>query len=409
MPKITLPGRLFLLYSAKMNPADVSADHDLADWLSAIRRHLHRHPELGGAERKTCRYIQSQLSRLGIESRQAHGTGVLARLGEPRPARPGVALRADIDALPITEETGLEFASQTPGLMHACGHDGHVAILLGAAALLQRQPRLPGRVTLIFQPAEETEGGAEGMIAAGALEGVGLIFAGHIDRHLPPGRIAVQPGPICASTDEFTITVRGKGGHAAKPHETTDSIVAAAALVGNLQTLVSRHCDPVQPAVLTIGQINGGSAANIIAAETRLSGTIRAITPATRRTLLAGLKRLVRAAAAGSGAQIELLIKPGTPPLLNDPRAAALARRVAEKQLGASRVPGLAAPSLGGEDFACYLQKVPGCMVRLGAGKKEGVSGPAHSAYFDFDEKVLPIGAAFLAQVALAALTNSDK
>ncbi|MFH7319321.1 M20 family metallopeptidase [Desulfurivibrio sp. D14AmB] len=378
-------------------------DQKLNKWLLQIRRHLHRHPELSGEEHQTCRYIISKLQELGIASRRVHQTGVLAAIGDPAATGSDVALRADLDALPIEEETGLAFASRVPGVMHACGHDGHVAMLLGAAALLRNRRPLPGRVVLIFQPAEEGEGGAEGMIAAGALTGVKAIFAGHIDRHLATGQIAVQAGTICASTDEFTIVVRGRGGHAAKPHETTDSIVIAASLAVNLQSLVARNCDPVQPAVLTIGQIQGGTAANVIAEETRLTGTIRAILPQTRQTLLAGLRRMVKAAALAHGATVDLSITEGCPPLHNDPVASDLARRVAEELLGREQVPGLPSPSLGGEDFARYLQQVPGCMVRFGAGKKRGPKGPAHSSRFDFDEKVLPIGARFLAQTALTA------
>ncbi|MFU8819080.1 MAG: M20 metallopeptidase family protein [Desulfurivibrio sp.] len=379
-------------------------DQKLIKWMADIRRHLHRQPELSGEEHQTCRYVRAKLEELGLNSRRVHKTGVLAAVGEKGGSEDGVALRADLDALPIGEETGLAFASRVPGVMHACGHDGHVAMLLGAAALLQRCGPLPGRVGLIFQPAEEGDGGAAGMITAGALDGVKAIFAGHIDRHLPTGEIGVQAGAICASTDEFEIVVRGRGGHAAKPHETKDSIVIAAALTINLQTLVARNCDPVQPAVLTIGRIRGGTAANVIAEETRLTGTIRAISPRTRQILLSGLQRMVKAAGLAHGAKISLAVSEGCPPLHNDPAATALARRVAERVLGPARVPGLAAPSLGGEDFAFYLQKIPGCMVRFGAEKKGGANGPAHSSRFDFDEKVLPIGAAFLAQTALAAL-----
>ena len=380
-------------------------DQALIDWMVAIRRHLHRHPELSGREEQSSLFIQAKLKELGLSSREIHHTGVMAVIGSKGQESQGsVALRADLDALPIQEETGLPFASLAPGVMHACGHDGHVAILLGAAALLQRCAPLPGRVVLLFQPAEEGDGGAEGMIAAGALEGVKAIFAGHIDRHLNCGEIAIQAGTICASTDEFELVIQGRGGHAAKPHETTDSIVIAAALVTNLQTLISRTIDPVQPAVLTVGQIRGGTAANVIAAETRINGTIRAISPQTRQLLLAGLQRMATATGAAHGAKIDLTIKSGCPPLHNDHRAAALARRVAEELLGRDRVPGLAAPSLGGEDFAYYLQKVAGCMVRFGAAKNEAPNGPAHSSRFDFAEEVLPVGAAFLARTALAAL-----
>ena len=391
----------FLLYHKNMT-TKIPIDRALADWMREIRRQLHRHPELSGAEHQTCSFILARLAELGIPARRVHQTGALADLGPERGA--AVALRADIDALPIEEATGLEFASQNQGVMHACGHDGHVAMLLGAAALLQKSGRLSGPVRLIFQPAEEGDGGALGMIAAGALAGVKSIFSGHIDRHFPVGKIAVEPGIICASTDDFTIEFRGPGGHAAKPHESADCIVSAAALVLNLQTLISRARDPVTPAVLTVGRIQGGSAANVIAAETAISGTIRALDPQTRQMLLHGLEKMARTAARSAGLKVEVTIRPGCPPLNNDPGATALARQVAERRLGAAMVPGLLAPSMGGEDFAFYLREVPGCLVRFGAGKKRAPAGPAHSPTFDFNEKVLPIGAAFLAEVALAAL-----
>lgn len=383
-------------------------DRALKLWLRTIRRRLHRYPELSHQEHQTCALIREKLAELGISAEQAGPTGVIARLGPKQSKKAAVALRADIDALPIQEKTGLSFASQKPGVMHACGHDGHTAMLLGAAALLKRQPRLPGRVVLIFQPAEEGDGGAQGMIAAGALEGVGSIFAGHLDRLYPPGRIAIQAGIICAATDDFTIDLSGRGGHAAKPHETSDPVVAAAALVMNLQTLVARSINPARPAAVTVGQINGGSAANVIATQVRLTGTIRTTDPHTREIIHAGLGRMVRATATMHQLKGKLSIKEGCPPLINDQAATELARQVAEQQLGAANVSGLPEPSLGGEDFSFYLARVPGCMVRFG-GRKEGCENePAHSPGFDFDEATLPIGAAFLANLALAALKREN-
>ncbi|MEW6593856.1 MAG: amidohydrolase [Thermodesulfobacteriota bacterium] len=380
-------------------------DHDCIEWMTAIRRHLHRHPELGYQEHATAAFIEEKLAELGItRARRLMHTGVAAWLGREE-SSPTVALRADIDALPIAEQTGLPFASDRPGVMHACGHDGHVAMLLGAARLLKECP-LPGRVALIFQPAEEADGGAQGMIAGGVLEGAAFIFGGHIERLYPVGQIAVQPGIICAYTDEFRITITGKGGHAAKPHDCRDSIVAASSLVLQMQTLVARETDPVAPAVVTVGTIQGGSAANAVAEETILTGTMRTVDAATRALLFAGIRRMCAAMEQLHQVRVEAAISEGYPPVVNDEAASRIARQAAAAVVGAAGVIPQPRPSLGGEDFSFYLQQVPGCFVRFGARKAGHEEESAHSPRFDFDEGVLPIGAAFLAEAARAALSG---
>ena len=389
---------------------NLSPDANLKEWMRNIRREIHQYPELAFEEKRTSRLICKKLDELGITYQGGVGhTGVIASLGPDQIQKPCVALRADMDALPIEEKTGLSFSSKLPGLMHACGHDGQVAMLLGAASLLSKAPELPGRIVLLFQPAEESGGGAEKMIEAGALEGVDTIFSSHIDRHYRVGEIAVQPGLICAFTDEFHITIHGKGGHAAKPHETIDCIVVASLLVMSIQTLVSREVNPSFPSVVTVGQISGGSAANVIADQAVLRGTIRTTHPGTREKIIVGLERMVCAMEDLYNAKASIDLIPGYPPIINNAAAAEIARDAAETTVGREGLKKQPYPSLGGEDFSFYLHKIPGCMVRLGAKKEDLVNVAAHSPRFDFDEGVLPVGAEFLARTGLAALQNIAK
>ena len=380
-------------------------------WMRDIRRHLHRYPELAFAEFATARFIAEQLRKMGIPCREQVGkTGIVASLGSKETSAPCVALRADMDALPITEQTGLPFASETPGVMHACGHDGHVAMLLGAAALLKEQEaELPGRVILVFQPAEEGDGGAQGMIDEGAIDGVDMIFAGHIDRLYGLGEIVVQPGLISAYTDEFTIEIRGPGGHAAKPQETSDCIVAAGQLITSIQGVVARETHPCSPAVITVGTIHGGTAANVIASEVVLTGTLRTTSQETRAGGRESLKRMTMAMEQLHRVTTSFTFMDGYPPVINDPAAARIATEVAAAIVGSDKVKGQPLPSLGGEDFSFFLQRIPGCLVRFGAKHTELHDAPAHSPRFDFDERILPIGAQFLAQTALNSLIHLRK
>lgn len=382
--------------------------HALTDWLQQIRRDLHRIPEAGFGEFKTAAYLSARLRELGIDHRcGVANTGIVAWLGDN--ADNGcVALRADMDGLPIEERTALDFSSTHPGFMHACGHDGHMTMLLGAAALLiQDSPK--GRVVLLFQPAEESHGGATTMIRQGALDGVDAIFSGHIDRHFPVGEFAVEPGLICAYTDQFTIEIHGKGGHAAKPHETVDSIVVASQLVMSIQTLVSRETNPVSPTVISIGRIHGGTAANVIADRTVLEGTIRTTHPKTRQTVIDGLKRMTGAMRDLYNATATLTVAEGYPPIINHLGATRIAADAAAMTVGKDKVMPLPHPSLGGEDFSYYLHKVPGCFVRIGAMKQGLDNAPAHSPFFDFDEAALSIGAHFFAQVSRLALVRINE
>jgi amidohydrolase len=385
---------------------DMTPDKDLIAWMQKIRRHLHQNPELSHEEHQTSAYIAAKLDELEIPYLTGlAGTGILATIGDDGGDAPCIALRADIDALPLQERTGLAFSSTTSGIMHACGHDGHVAMLLGAAAIL-KELELPGPVKLIFQPAEESDGGAESMIRDGALSGVDMIFSGHIDRHFNVGEIAVQPGMICAYTDEFKVEIKGRGGHAAKPHETVDSIVVASLLVMAIQTLVSREINPAYPSVVTVGKIRGGSARNVIADLTVLEGTIRATHPQTRADIISGLERMVKAIGKLHQAETAISFTEGYKPIINHPEAATLAERAATETSGQAMVRKLPHPSMGGEDFSYYLDHIPGCFVRFGARKSGLRDAPAHSPTFDFDEDVMAVGASFLARVAVEAMTS---
>ncbi len=375
------------------------SDTDHYRWMRDIRRHIHKYPELSFKEHKTSAYIKEKLHELQISSiREMAGTGIVADLG-PSDAKHTVALRADMDALPILENTGLEFASTNAGIMHACGHDAHVAMLLGAAALLQKKV-LPGRVRLLFQPAEEIGQGASKMVVEGAMNAVSAIFAGHIDTHFPLGTITVDSGIVCASADLFMIRLTGSSGHAARPHETKDAIVAAAALITSLQSLVAREIDPNQAAVVTVGKIQAGQTHNIIAGEAFIEGTIRSTHAKARETLIAGIRRMVQGNANLYGLQSEIQLQNSLPAVINPGNVAAIAKEAAEEVVTTEHVVSQGLSSLGGEDFSFYQREVDGCFVRLGAVKNDKC-GPAHSPTFDFDESVLPIGAAWYAGVAL--------
>lgn len=382
-------------------------DRKTACWLREVRQALHRFPELAFREEQTASLVSAQLTRLGIpHAAGIAGTGIVAEIEGPAPDQAEglcVALRADMDGLPLQEETGLPFASVNPGVMHACGHDGHMAMLLGAAALLQSD-RPPGKVRLLFQPAEEEGNGAEKMIQEGALNGARMIFGGHIDIHFPTGVITVDSGLICSFTDPFTVTIHGRGGHAAWPHEAIDSVVVAGNLIMTMQTLVSREIDPVYPAVVTVGRVQAGTAHNVIAEKAIIDGTIRSAQPETRQRILRGLQRIIQGVAAMSGAEISLQLLAGLPALINDREAAAIARQAAVGTVGGGNVVSQGRPSLGGEDFAFYLDRIPGCMVRFGAGFEENQPGRAHSGRFDFNEDVLEIGASWMARAAVLGL-----
>lgn len=376
--------------------------------LIAFRRDLHRHPELGWEEVRTCEKIRQALDELGIKHRTpANMTGVIADIPGP-PGVPMVALRADLDALPLQEETGLQFASITAGKMHACGHDGHTSMLLGAAELLSRDRDLPAPVRLIFQPAEEIGDGASRMISCGALENVAVIFGGHIDRNFRTGVIAVTDGVVNASTDTFEITITGKGGHAARPHETVDAVLVGSFMVVALQSIVSREVNPAQPAVITVGKFHAGTASNVVAGQCRLEGTIRSQDEDVRSHLKSSVHRIAMAVGQSHGAVVIVNMIDGLSVLRNSPEAAAICREAAAKVLGKEGVDALKLANMGGEDFSSYTQQVPGCYVRIGAQLDGQVHG-AHSSRFVFDEECLVLGAEYFYEVAKLAGCHVSK
>ncbi|GAB6067898.1 M20 family metallopeptidase [Methylothermus subterraneus] len=366
-----------------------------------LRRAFHREPELAFEEVATAEKIIAELERLRIPYEyQGKGGAVLGRIegkGELT-----VALRADMDALPGTETTGLPFASVIPGKMHACGHDAHMAMLLGAAALLQENPP-PGRVLLVFQPAEEKGGGARVILRSGALEGVRAIFGGHVTHHYRVGEIMVGEGVVTAQSDSFAIHICGRGGHGARPHEAIDAVVIAGFLITAVQTLISREIDPLHPSVVTIGRVQAGSAPNVIAEEAWLEGTMRTTHAEARRHLHAGMRRMIKALAELHRAEIALEIREGYPPVVNSPKETEIARRAILQVVGEKGLVPMEHPSMGAEDFAFYLEKIPGCYVRFGA-RREDEFIPLHSPAFDVNEEVLKVGALYFAQVAWEAL-----
>jgi len=376
---------------------------DVRRRLVALREEIHRHPELAFEERETSQRLYEALGQLRPAAlERIADTGVVARFRGRDQSAPVVAVRGDIDALPITEATGLPFASQRPGVMHACGHDVHAAWTVGVAHLLAREPAA-GDVVVVLQPAEETGKGAAAVLASGALAGVAAIFGGHVDRRFAVGQVVAQPGPLAASADTFTIILRGAGAHAARPHEGADPVVGAGAVIGALQTVVARRVNPSVPAVLTVGSVHAGSAPNIIPDSATLSGTLRAVDPDTRALLQHEMRRVVEGVAAAHGLTAEVALEIGPPPLINASQPAGWARRAVEKVLGEEAIVPLGPLNLAAEDFASYLERMPGCFLRIGAREEGGVAIPAHSPKFYAAPESIFVGAAVLAETARIA------
>ncbi len=379
---------------------------ELAPQLVAWRRTLHRQPELAFEEHRTSDFVAHELEALGLEvHRGIAGTGVVGILRASGPQAPPVLLRADMDALPIQEVPGRDYGSQVPGRMHACGHDGHVAMLLGAAALLgARRERLERDVIFCFQPAEEQGGGARVMIEEGLLERFrpSEAYALHLWSLLPVGTLHVRPGPMMAAQDEFTARIVGRGGHGAAPHETRDPIVAAAQAVGMLQSVVARNVDPLEPAVVTVGRFEAGRAPNVIPEVALLEGTLRSFSWEVRELVRRRVREVLEHAARAAGCRLEFELREGYPVVVNDPAAAAKLRQAASDVVGETAV-FEARPLAAAEDFAYFLERLPGAFALLGAGNEgRGIQAPHHSPEFDIDEAALPLGAELLARLALA-------
>ena len=366
----------------------------------AWRRHLHAHPELSFEEHETTRYIEQALAEIGgLEVDRPTESGVVARLYGARPGKT-LALRADIDALPITEETGLEFSSTRPGAMHACGHDGHTAMLLAAAkVLVGRRDELAGEVRFLFQPAEEVPpGGARAFVEAGVMDGVDLIVGAHLFSTVEVGKIAAPVGPMTAAADIWDAEVQGKGGHAAMPHQAVDPIVVASEVVLAFQQLVSRSVDPIKSAVVSVTRFEGGTAHNVIPEAVKLAGTVRTFDPEVRTTMRAGMERVLRGVTDAHGAGYSFEYVEGYGPVINDAEAAELVRAAAVAELGED-VLVEQPPIMGGEDFSAYLSRAPGVFFVVGAGEKGWT--PHHHPRFTIDENAFRNGIAVFVRTAL--------
>ena len=372
-----------------------------------LRHDIHRHPEPRFEERDTSRKVAERMRAAGLEVRTGiAGTGVAAIVRGARAGRT-VALRADMDALPIHEETGLGYASLRGGVMHACGHDGHTTTLVAVGEVLARlRTSLAGNVVLLFQPAEEGGFGAVKMIEAGVLDDprVEAIFAVHSWPPLEAGVVGFRYGAMMASSDYFKVRVVGRGGHASSPHLSIDPVPVACRIVTALQELVSRETDPVDSVVITVGKIHGGTASNAIPDEVAIEGTIRTLSEKTRARMRERVEGLARGMAEASRCTAEVEIPPGYASLTNHDEMVTLGRGVAEEWLGAASVKPLEVPSMGGEDFTYYLHKVPGALFRLGVARPGQACPSLHSNRFDFNDEALPNGVRFLCGVALRFL-----
>jgi amidohydrolase len=389
-----------------MPPTISPAVAELLPRMIEVRRDLHRHPELGFQETRTAGMVAERLGALGYRVRTGLGkTGVTGLLAGGRPGKT-VLLRADIDALPILERTEAPYASQRAGVMHACGHDAHVAMLLAAAEILAREaPSMAGNLCLVFQPAEELLTGAAAMLADGALEGIApdFAFAIHVMNRIPAGTIAVQEGAVMTSADKLSITVTGRGGHGANPHSAIDPVVAAAYVVTALQTLVSRETHPLKPAVLSITMLQAGTAFNIIPDKVEMTGTLRCFDSQLRDALLTSLHRTAEGIAGALRCTATVTSEFLTPAVVNHPAATALARAAAEAVVGADRVVERE-PLTGSDDVAYFWERVPGCYAFIGSGAPDGTSAAGHNAAFDIQESCLGVGAEFLVRAARNAM-----
>ena len=403
---------------APPGPADPGAGRG-PDWLDrfldaelpalvALRRRVHAHPELSRHEIDTTALIRDTLEGAGIAARVLPGgTGLVAELGEAAGDGPVIGLRADIDALPLTEDSGLPFASTVDGVAHACGHDVHTTVLLGAALALRHAPELPGRVRLLFQPAEEVmPGGAHELVRAGAMAGLDRAFALHCDPRLPAGQIGLRVGPITSACDLIEIEVSGPGGHTSRPHLTVDLVGALCTVATQLPALLSRRLDPRSGAVLVWGAIRAGEAPNAIPRLGSLRGTLRIMDRAAWDMAQPLVTELIGQILAATGAQYRLRYVRGVPPVVNDVEAVALLRRGVTRALGDDAV-AHAEQSTGAEDFAVLLEDVPGALARLGVWDGHGDPVDLHSPGFRADERAIPVGVRALVHTALAALRDS--
>ncbi len=375
----------------------------LAPRLIELRRHLHSHPELSGQEYQTAAFVAGVLSSSGLRVQEGVGkTGVIGELPGSGEDRRILAIRTDMDALPIEERTGLEFCSQIPGVMHACGHDIHTTVGLGTAMVLsQIAQELPGKIRFLFQPAEEIAQGASWMVKDKAMEQVAAILGVHVFPSIPAGSVGVRYGALTAAADNLEIMIFGESGHGARPHEAIDAIWVAAQVITTLQQAISRTQNPLRPVVLSIGQISGGRAPNVIADKVRLQGTVRSLHPETRAQLPLWIEKIVANICHSYGAKYKVNYSQGVPSVQNDYLLTQLLQSAAEEAWGHDKVQVLPEPSLGAEDFSVYLEHAPGSMFRLGVGLKErAINYPLHHPLFEVDESAIVTGVVTFAYAA---------
>lgn len=371
--------------------------------LAALRRDLHQHPELAFRETRSAALLERELNALApVSVQRVAGTGVVARVRGRSKGAPVVAVRGDIDALPIQEATGLPFASVNDGVMHACGHDVHAAWAVGAARLLAQHPAT-GDVLVVLQPAEETGEGAAAVLASGALDEVSAIFGGHVDRRFTVGEVVAQAGSLAAAADTFEIVLTGHGAHGARPHESADPVVCAAEIIMALQTIVARRVNPATPAVVTVATMQAGRALNVIPEQASIGGTLRAVDPATRELLGTALQQLTQGIAAANGITASVKLTLGPPPIVNPERPVTWAREAVTSLLGEQALVPLGITNMAGEDFAYYMERLPGCFMRIGARLSGEPVIAAHTPQFHAAEDSLFVGAAVLAETARVA------
>lgn len=375
---------------------------NIAPRLIEIRRHLHSHPELSGQEYQTAAYVAGVTSSYGLHVQELVGkTGVVAELPGAQTNLPILAIRTDMDALPIAECTELEYASHQPGIMHACGHDVHTTVGLGAAMVLaQLEKPLSGTTRFLFQPAEETAQGARWMIKDGVMQDVGAILGLHVLPTIPGSSVGIRYGALTAAADDLEIIILGESGHGARPHEAIDAIWIAAQVITTLQQSISRTHNPLRPMVLTIGQISGGRAPNVIADRVKLIGTVRSLHPETSEALPNWIERIVASVCQPHNAKYELIYRRGTPTLQNDPSLTQIVERAATEAWGRDRVQLIHEPSLGAEDFSLYLEHAPGMMFRLGIGFQDRPNYPLHHPQFEVNEAAIVTGVVTMAYAA---------
>ncbi|MCA2691718.1 MULTISPECIES: M20 family metallopeptidase [unclassified Microcystis] len=382
----------------------------LAPRLVEIRRHIHANPELSGQEYQTAAYIAGVLSSCGLSVQEAVGkTGVKGELAGKGSDRRILAIRADMDALPIQERTDLDFASRKPGIMHACGHDVHATVGLGVAMVLSRLSEpLGGKIRFLFQPAEEIAQGASWMIREGVMRDVSAVFGLHVFPSIPARSIGVRYGALTAAADDLEIFIQGESGHGARPHEAIDAIWIASQVITTLQQAISRTQNPLRPIVLTIGQISGGRAPNVIADQVRMAGTVRSLHPETHAHLPEWIESLVTNVCSTYNAKCQVKYRRGVPSVQNDQFLTRLVEEAGLEAWGQDRVLILSEPSMGAEDFSLYLQQAPGTMFRLGVGSTNLLNPPLHHPEFLVDESAILTGVITLAYAAYKYWQRED-